>query len=120
MASTRAFDPFNGVAVSLPPQAMSVRPPDAEWYVAEGDYEVGPLTYDDLEARWRSGDLTEQTLVWRMGMEQWQAVDNVDDLSYLSVDLAQDTIEVITPAPVSNQRTRARASVPSSIVTRVI
>lgn len=46
----------------------------AQWYYAQGDQRLGPVETQDLQARLASGELNGDTLVWREGMGQWQAV----------------------------------------------
>lgn len=43
-----------------------------QWYYADGDREVGPVTDADLDALAKSGRVRPQTLVWHDGMKDWQ------------------------------------------------
>ena len=42
-----------------------------QWYYAKGPEQVGPLSQDQFDALVKSGEITTQTLVWRLGMVQW-------------------------------------------------
>ncbi len=61
----------------------------AQWFIALGDVQVGPLPVTDLETRWRSRELSEDTLVWRPGMTDWRPLAEVEDLVYLVVRVPQ-------------------------------
>nr|WP_295376922.1 GYF domain-containing protein [Pseudoxanthomonas sp.] len=50
----------------------------AQWYYAEGPgRNVGPLTADEIAARFRQGQIFLDTQVWREGMAQWQPLRGV-------------------------------------------
>lgn len=50
----------------------------AQWYYAEGPgRNVGPLTAEELVARFRHGQLWLDSQVWREGMTQWQPLRSV-------------------------------------------
>jgi len=42
-----------------------------EWYYAEGEEQVGPVTRDELHEMAGSGELSPDTLIWRLGLEDW-------------------------------------------------
>lgn len=41
------------------------------WFYAQNDERKGPISQDDLLAKFSSGELTPQSLVWRKGMPEW-------------------------------------------------
>ncbi len=41
------------------------------WYYAQGNDRVGPLTDEAFQQLVHQGSITEETLVWREGMENW-------------------------------------------------
>lgn len=52
----------------------------SEWFYAEGNRQQrGPLTSDELIALFQSSRIALDTLVWRDGMPQWQALRTVAD-----------------------------------------
>ncbi len=54
----------------------------ADWYFTEGDKQVGPVSFADLESKYRSGYLLRNTLVWTASFgEDWKELGTfiVDD-----------------------------------------
>lgn len=77
------FDPSNpGPEPDADPEPPPIRtgPQAAEWYVAVEDEQVGPLTVDEVQARWSSGDVGPSSLCWKKGMADWTSIENVEDL----------------------------------------
>lgn len=72
-------------ALAAPSPAFS----DKEWYVAYEDNQIGPLDIVELERRWDAGEVTEDTLVWKPGFADWQAINNVQQLTYLVTERSQ-------------------------------
>jgi uncharacterized protein (TIGR00266 family) len=62
------------------------------WYFAQNNTPVGPITFDDLVGRIRTGAVTPDTLVFTTGMAQWQAARDTPQLASLFTD-------VVTGAP---------------------
>jgi len=50
------------------------------WYVARGDQTVGPVSFEQLQAAARDGQLRRDDFVWTEGMEQWAAAFTVANL----------------------------------------
>lgn len=48
-----------------------------DWHFEQGGKAMGPVSDSQLEELVRSGTVTERTLVWRQGMENWQAYGSV-------------------------------------------
>ncbi|KRD77020.1 GYF domain-containing protein [Lysobacter sp. Root983] len=66
----------------------------ADWYyhdAAQG--RVGPLSAEDLQARYRERRIQRDTLVWREGLREWQPLDR------LSEELGLDGIQQDTAKP---------------------
>ncbi len=63
----------------------------AEWYVAIGDEQVGPISMAEIEARWRDGEIGPKTLSWCPGMDNWLPLQEVEALSNLLGDVSQVT-----------------------------
>ncbi len=53
---------------------------EAEWYAAIHEEQVGPLTPDEIQDHWESGDLSPDSLVWKTGMADWAPLSTVDAL----------------------------------------
>jgi uncharacterized protein (TIGR00266 family) len=53
------------------------------WYYAQSNAPVGPITFDDLAGRIRTGMVTPETLVFTAGMSQWQAAKDTPQLATL-------------------------------------
>ncbi len=62
------------------------------WYFAQDNAPVGPITFDDLVGRIRTGAVTPDTLVFTSGMAQWQAAKDTPQLASLFTN-------VVTGAP---------------------
>ena len=48
-----------------------------DWYYAEGQQQRGPVSEAELEGLVKAGTVGSDTLVWREGMENWQAYGQV-------------------------------------------
>lgn len=83
------------------------------FYILDGK-RIGPLSFEQIKAT----DISEETLVWYEGLENWQPAGELEEFIYLSVPLEEtkpvvedsiDSIEVIEPLfqdePVSTQET---------------
>ena len=55
--------------------------PASEWYVAIRDSQVGPLTNVGVKAKWESGDIGPESLVWKPGMADWGPLAGVAELA---------------------------------------
>jgi hypothetical protein len=53
------------------------------WYAGIRDVPVGPLTRAEVLAKIEGGDVTADTLVWREGLDDWRALQQVNELSDL-------------------------------------
>jgi hypothetical protein len=51
-----------------------------EWYYAEEDQQVGPVTSSDIKRLAQSGRLKPDDLVWREGMDMWMPARSVQGL----------------------------------------
>ena len=49
----------------------------SEWFHAEGNRQLGPVSREEIEALYGSGRISLQTLVWRDGMTGWQPLRDV-------------------------------------------
>ncbi len=65
------------------------------WHVVIDREQVGPMTPSDVRDRYASGDINEETFIWREGFSDWLRLDAVDDFA----DIAQAT--KVAPASVA-------------------
>ncbi len=72
----------SGTPTPPPPPAA-----DPRWHVADGSVARGPFTQLQLEAMYREGKLTPQTLVWTPGSTGWAKAGGVDDLTPIFGDV---------------------------------
>lgn len=50
------------------------------WFYAKDGEQHGPVEADDLRSRRKSGELSNETLVWKEGMAQWSPLGEVLEL----------------------------------------
>lgn len=66
-----------GTPGSVPPPL----PNAVQFFVAIEGQQQGPFPLDQLQTLVQSGKLSRETLVWKQGMDQWKAADQVTDLN---------------------------------------
>jgi predicted Zn finger-like uncharacterized protein len=79
-----------------------------EWYAAIGGVAVGPIRVAELRRKAAAGALTEDSLVWQEGLEEWRAVRSIPELARLVREAAMPS----RPSLVSPPATDGRGSVP--------
>ncbi len=65
------------------PSSPAQDPPAEEWYAAIGDVPVGPIRLTELRAKYAEGSLTDDSLVWREGFEEWRPLRSLPELHHL-------------------------------------
>lgn len=81
----------------------------SDWYYAAGgDQRHGPISTDDLVARFRSGQISLDTLVWREGQSQWQPLADFAE----AVGLKQGDTLLPPPLPPTHTRPSGGFAVP--------
>jgi hypothetical protein len=71
-----------------------------EWYVAINGVPVGPISAQEVKRRAAAGSVTDASLAWREGMEEWRAVRMIPELSVLVSDaLFSRPASIRPPAP---------------------
>ncbi len=60
-----------------------------EWYVAINGVPVGPVRISELRRKAASGAVTEDSLCWQEGLEEWRAVRSIPELAALVREAAQ-------------------------------
>jgi len=69
---------MGGAGMAPPPIPGSV-----SYFAALGGQQVGPLDMQTLQSKVSSGEIGRTTLVWKQGMQQWTAAEQIVELSKL-------------------------------------
>ncbi|AXK73401.1 DUF4339 domain-containing protein [Lysobacter sp. TY2-98] len=74
-----------------------------DWFYHDpGQGRVGPLSADELRARYRDRRIQQDTLVWREGLREWQPLAQVaDELDLLSVKPDASLPPPLPPGPAA-------------------
>lgn len=64
-----------------------VRPPDKIWYFIQGRDSYGPVSFVELQALVRRGDIVAADLVWRAGFKDWVEAETIPSLFPLLMQL---------------------------------
>ncbi len=97
-------------AVATAPRSPSSQPlPTEDWYVGIGGVPLGPVRLAVLRDKAAAGQVDGDSLVWREGFDEWQAIKSIQPLMAL-VDEAKQTRAsrmslpaVVPPAPRPSQ-----------------
>jgi membrane protease subunit (stomatin/prohibitin family) len=73
---------MGGAGMAPPPIPGSVN-----YFAAIGGQQAGPFDMQTLQSKVGSGEIGRTTLVWKQGMQQWTAAEQVVELSKLFVNL---------------------------------
>jgi len=79
-----------------------------EWYVAINGVPVGPVRISELRRKAASGAVTEDSLCWQEGLEEWRPVRSIPELAAIVREAAQGN----RPSLVSPPPTEGRGSSP--------
>ena len=79
--------------------AENAAPAGDGWHVVINGEQVGPLSPDELRAKFSAGEIDTETFAWKEGFGDWQRLASIDDFS----DLA-------APAPPASDMTRRTGS----------
>jgi predicted Zn finger-like uncharacterized protein len=69
--------------VAAPPEVPQRTAPYDLWHVAIKDVPVGPMTREELGRKIEAGAVTEDSLCWREGMDDWRPLGELPELSQL-------------------------------------
>ena len=78
---------------------MAERP----WYYVEFRTAVGPVSHYELEARFETGELAPETLVWAEHLQDWTPASALPEFKHGSVSFAPSVKPVDTP-PIPDPR----------------
>lgn len=84
----------------------------AEWYVAINGVPVGPVRYGEIRRKAAQGSVTEDSLVWKEGLEEWRPVRTVTELAELVREAAASGRTSFTPPPPGVARVSAPPPAP--------
>jgi predicted Zn finger-like uncharacterized protein len=107
LGATQAMGPEDASRIAAPAASAPV---STEWYVAIGQAQVGPLPLSEVKRKWEAGDVGPDSLVWRPGMGDWQALSSVGELAaYLApVPRAEERASRAEPEPARAEAQPAR------------
>ncbi len=75
-----------------------------EWYVAINGVPVGPVRISELRRKAASGAVTEESLCWQEGLEEWRPVRSIPELAAIVREAAQgNRPSLIAPAPIEGR-----------------
>lgn len=86
-------------APSGPPSASLELSVTDEWYVAINGVPVGPVRISELRRKAASGAVTEESLCWQEGLEEWRPIRSIPDLAAIVRDAAQGSRPSLIGAP---------------------
>jgi predicted Zn finger-like uncharacterized protein len=76
-----------------------------EWYVAINGVPVGPVRISELRRKAATGAVTEDSLVWQEGLEEWRPVKSLPELAALVREAAQgNRPSLLAPPPPEPMR----------------
>jgi predicted Zn finger-like uncharacterized protein len=71
-----------------------------EWYVAINGVPVGPVRISELRRKAAAGAVTEDSLCWQEGLEEWRPIRSIPDLAALVREAAQgQRPSLVAPEP---------------------
>jgi predicted Zn finger-like uncharacterized protein len=71
-----------------------------EWYVAINGVPVGPVRMTELRRKAALGAVTDESLVWQEGLEEWRMVRSIPELSAVVREAASSgRVSLVTPEP---------------------
>ena len=83
-----------------------------EWYVAINGVPVGPVRISELRRKAASGAVTEDSLCWQEGLEEWRPVRSIPELAAIVREAAQGNRPSLIAPPPSNESREGRGSNP--------
>jgi len=96
---------------SSQPSAIELSVTD-EWYVAINGVPVGPVRISELRRKAASGAVTEDSLCWQEGLEEWRPVRSVPELATIVREAAQGNRPSLISPPPADPRMSAPPRAP--------
>jgi predicted Zn finger-like uncharacterized protein len=75
-----------------------------EWYVAINGVPVGPVRISELRRKAASGAVTEDSLCWQEGLEEWRPVRSIPELAAIVREAAQGNRPSLASPPTTEGR----------------
>jgi predicted Zn finger-like uncharacterized protein len=73
-----------------------------EWYAAINGVPVGPIRIGELRRKAALGAVTDDSLVWQEGMEEWRPVKTIAELASMVREAASSgRVSLVTPEPAN-------------------
>lgn len=79
-----------------------------EWYVAINGVPVGPVRISELRRKAASGAVTEDSLCWQEGLEEWRPVRSIPELAAIVREAAQGNRPSLVSPPSEGQNRGSR------------
>jgi predicted Zn finger-like uncharacterized protein len=114
VTSTRDTPP----AVSAAMVVLSSSGSAEEWYVGINGVPVGPVRLSDLRRKAATGAVTEDSLVWREGFEEWVPLRTFPELCALLKEAATAYPSLTPPAPTLGAPHAPNRPMPAASMTR--
>jgi hypothetical protein len=74
----------------------------AQWYMAIGGHQVGPVSQEDVVTNLRNGTIDGNTLVFSAGMANWTPLKDVPALAaYLTAPGSRGSAAAPAPPPIT-------------------
>jgi len=77
-AGSRGLDSSGGTASDSDPDG---------WHIAIGQDQIGPLSFEEIESRWRRKEINADSFAWKEGMPDWKQLKDVGAFSELLGDV---------------------------------
>ena len=81
-----------------------------EWYVAINGVPVGPVRISELRRKAAAGAVTEESLCWQEGLEEWRPIRSIPDLAAIVREAAQGNRPSLIGSPPEPPAAAPRAS----------
>jgi predicted Zn finger-like uncharacterized protein len=92
------------------PVDMSDLSPSDEWYVAINGVPVGPIRIAEVRRKAAIGAVTEESLCWQEGLEEWRALRSFPELAAIVREAFSSNRSSLTPPPPD---ARAHSAIPA-------
>lgn len=83
-----------------------------EWYVAINGVPVGPVRISELRRKAAAGAVTEDSLCWQEGLEEWRPIRSIPDLAALVREAAQGNRPSLIGTPLPEPVAQRSPSIP--------
>jgi hypothetical protein len=67
------------------------------WFFFKDTHHLGPFSIEEMEAFYRNGEVTDQTLIWKEGQELWEPISKINSFQFLFTKI--DPADLPPPLP---------------------